>query len=262
MIPTGGTQGLLYLQHMRGLDRLLSLRNPRANLSRESLALYKCLRYLVLFAALCMGQRCVFAGSEWRDVLREGCNDDEESREQEVCDVLAGCSVLVEEVGSGRGNVADRAGVLRERLLSWRMGWDGDEEGKGRGSVEEREEEEGREKEEGYSDIQFEKSSSLLLLILWNVARIYVLKILVGVQEGDRKLEYEVEKRAAVIELCRILPGNSSKDQDVHASPIVAWALHVALEELKGDESREGRVLLDIVNRKGVGGIAQGLRPS
>jgi hypothetical protein len=102
-----------YLNHMLGLERLLSLRDPTdaTYTTSLSLALYKSVRHMVLFAALMTGRGCVFARREWKGVLRWACEGDEERQEQDLFDVLADCTVL----GSGR-----------DRLV--REGW-GDEEG-------------------------------------------------------------------------------------------------------------------------------------
>jgi hypothetical protein len=124
-----------YLNHMLGLGRLLELRDPTDPLQTSplSLSLYKASRHMVLFAALKTRRSCVFARREWKAALRSCVVGDEETREQDLFDVLADCTVL--QVGCDRlTNWADEDGFeglrdemvrrglgLRSQLVAWRL---------------------------------------------------------------------------------------------------------------------------------------------
>jgi len=132
-----------YLNHMLGLERLLQLRDPTDSkyTSPLSLALYKSVRHMVLFAALTTGRSCVLARREWKAVLRGCCRGEEEGWEQDLFDVLADCTVLGvgrdrlagevwgEEEGfrSLRDELLRRSLGLRAQLYVWKRRWESDE---------------------------------------------------------------------------------------------------------------------------------------
>ncbi|CAO2658223.1 Nn.00g059460.m01.CDS01 [Neocucurbitaria sp. VM-36] len=135
LVPTGRKN---YLKHMLGLERLLELREPDAvaHCSFKTSELYKGVKYMILFASFHAGTPSILARPEWKAVLRVNCSD-EELQEQDLCDVLADCTVLVAErdelvprsdrhVGQ-RGKLKRKAVSLLAFLCAWKKEWESQE---------------------------------------------------------------------------------------------------------------------------------------
>lgn len=278
LVPTGAG---FYLNHMLGIDRLLGLRDARAFCGPGSLKLYKCLRHLILFAALRKGTGSVLARGDWKEVLQRSCGSEEESGEQELYDVLADCSVLVarrDGVERGRdregmvggaqdGELRRRALGLRGRLADWRTRWDGDASN----AFSEIDAESITEHPALnhpptiLPDLVFSSSTSALLLMLYNTTLIYVLRILTSIhadtQDQQTIVDYTAAQRSALRQICQSMPNfsDATARTDIHSSPVPHWAVQVAGEMLEDDTSDEGRMMKDMLSRKGAGLLAQGL---
>ncbi|KAF1842609.1 uncharacterized protein K460DRAFT_370581 [Cucurbitaria berberidis CBS 394.84] len=130
LVPTGPKN---YLKHMLGLERLLELRKP------EYLA--HCVRNMILFASVRARKPSILARPEWKKVLRVHCAD-QDMQEQDLCDALADCTVLLAECDKlmtlwafdmekavpQRDKLERNAVALLTYLRTWKDAWDSDEQ--------------------------------------------------------------------------------------------------------------------------------------
>lgn len=134
LVPTGPGN---YLDHMLGLERLLSLRNPLMYCSPKTSTLYKGVRHMLLFASLRARRPSILAKAEWKKTLRANCSN-EEIQEQDLYDVLADCTVLIAELDqmlahgypeveaypSQHDELKERALGLVAFIYAWKERWD------------------------------------------------------------------------------------------------------------------------------------------
>jgi hypothetical protein len=248
LVPTGTG---LFARHMRGLERLLELRDPAAGGGEGTLALYKCLRYMLVYAALMEGRATVLGRAEWKAALMRACVGEEERREQEVYDMLAECCGLVAE-RDGEGDidmdgVRRRAQDLYEALQVWRWTWDADP---------------AHSPLEPYlastpTSLTFSSPHTTFTLLLFNVALIHVLRLLVSLHPSARH-DYIAATHGAVLEIHRVVP--SAENAELHVAPVVHCAVQTAREAVQGDGSVEARWLRGLLagGRGGWGGLEKG----
>jgi hypothetical protein len=138
-VPSGPRN---YLKHLRGLERLLELRDPASlkDCSYKTLCLYKGIRHMILFASLRNRTPSILARAEWKSALRTDLSL-EEPMEQDVFSILADCSVLVaasdgvemsrhthgQSFSKRQAQVECRAMELLMSLLAWKSRWDTDQ---------------------------------------------------------------------------------------------------------------------------------------
>ncbi|KAH8732187.1 hypothetical protein GQ44DRAFT_640507 [Phaeosphaeriaceae sp. PMI808] len=252
LVPTGPT---LFMKHMLGLERLLALRDPSVAYSPRTVSLYKCLRHMLLIAALISGTPTILAKSNWKAMFRRYCKNEEEVQEQQLYDILADCSVersrLIEEQNAGHedfqirtNDMVQRAQGLRERALSWRAEWDANSTN-------------------SYiqlptplTDIVFPNIAAARKIMLYNITLLYVLSTLKSHLHESRpensREEYRAATHSAVLELCRSMPGpsNGNSHTEMHASPVFHWAIQTANMALRDDDSVEGKWLVELMNQK------------
>jgi hypothetical protein len=256
LVPTGSG---LFLNHILGLEKFLALRDPQVYCSPRSVGLYKCLRHMLLFAALSSGRSTILAKPQWKAVLMQSCENEEESMEQQLYDVLADCSVLMVELRRIQGDedarvkhLREAVELLREQLRDWRLRWDADESNAPLelctfpqpGIVPQP------------TDLVFPKTRSALRLILYNAALLYVLHILSSLpdQQHFRK-DYAAASHSAILEICRSIPSTSDMQScaAMHGSPVVYIAVDIACKVLRGNDTGEGRMLVGMLSRKSTG---------
>ncbi|KAJ4376475.1 hypothetical protein N0V83_001759 [Neocucurbitaria cava] len=95
LVPTGPQN---YMKHMLGLEKLLALRelDAIAHCSTKTSDLYKGTKYMILFASVRARTPSILARPEWKAAMRVNCSS-EGLQEQDLCDVLADCTVLLAE---------------------------------------------------------------------------------------------------------------------------------------------------------------------
>ena len=277
LVPSGPQS---YLHHMLGLERILALRDPSSPCSQRTVGLYRCLRHLMLFAALCAGKSSILAKPEWKVLLRQYCESEAELREQDLYDALADCSVLVSELSELLKNwqasdenhkyqidsTRRRAQALCSQLQAWRAQnlantyietppqWTSLQI-LGIRSLDK--------SPPVPTDHMFSNISGVLTLMLYNTAFLYDLHILITLppepQPQKSTQDYVDMAHLAVLEICRCMPDPSDKKlhADMHASPVVHWAVQVSYMILQNDLSTEGRWLLDLLNRKNAATITR-----
>jgi hypothetical protein len=133
LVPTGSKN---YLQHMLGLECLLGSQKPHAYWSSQSTELYKCVRYMILFASIHNKTPSILARPEWKWAFRARCLDFEDTQEQDLFDVLADCTVLISSwndmstnqppshVWVERRGIMNSALALLTALRRWKQRWD------------------------------------------------------------------------------------------------------------------------------------------
>ncbi|KAF2025976.1 hypothetical protein EK21DRAFT_33734, partial [Setomelanomma holmii] len=135
MLVPSGTK--LFLNHMMGLEKLLALRDPRSPCSPRTLSLYRCLRHLLLFAALTASRASVLAKPEWKAMFVQHSEIEQDLQEQQLYNILADCSELVverddllKELNNGSNdqiqqvdNVRQRTDTILDELRTWRNCW-------------------------------------------------------------------------------------------------------------------------------------------
>jgi hypothetical protein len=275
LVPSGPS---LFMSHMEGMEKLLALRDPRLHCSPTSVSLYRCLRYMLLFASLTAGTPSILAKSNWKAMFHKHCVNEKEIAEQQLYDILADCSVLAFERGEllkrwevGGDNlnaqlddIRHNAQTVYDQLQAWRRHWNTDpanayievpaswisshsdrRPGNDVGDT-------------APSDIVFPNTTSALMLMLYNIALINLLKILFSLPIEARYLTFHQDliaaTHSAVLEVYQSLPhaSNAEWHKELHAAPIVYWAEQSARMILWGDESAEAKWLMESFNRKSV----------
>jgi hypothetical protein len=265
LVPSGPNH---FLNHMLGLEKLLALRDPRSNCSQRTADLYKCLRHMLLYAALGAGRPCILAKPEWKALLRQYCATEEERHEQLLYDFVADCTVLASErdkvlkSDNQDGNAIERirhaAQELCEHLGLWRRQW-------------------GTNPKNAYvempalsspstapTDLVFLNTTSALTPMLYNIALINFVKILMSLPRSPQQRmsheQLEAVARSAVLDICRCMPSPSNEafGKKLHASPVLHWAVQTTRFALEGDDSAEAKWLGEMLERKSIGMLAGG----
>jgi hypothetical protein len=138
-VPSGPRN---YLKHLRGLERLLELRDPATlkDCSYKTLCLYKGIRHMILFASLRSRTPSILVRAEWKAALRTDLSL-EEPKEQDIFSILADCSVLIaasdevdmshpmhgQSFSKRQAQVECRTMELLMSLLAWKARWDTDQ---------------------------------------------------------------------------------------------------------------------------------------
>lgn len=272
LVPSGPNQ---FMNHMQGLERLLALRDPTSFQSPYTVGLYMCLRHMLLFAALVSGRPTILAKPEWKALLRKHCPDEEKLQEQRLYEILADCTVLASErdkllkrqkeagedthpqMGIVRGSTEN----LCVHLRSWRTEWGASPRNAfieipapQLAAVD---------KESAYpTEIVFADIKSALMLMLYNITLMNLLAILISLPPSlqQRHSRYELIPlgHSAVLDICRCLPSSMNDElrKELHASPVVYWAIQTARMTLQGDDSARARWLSEILDRKSAGSLA------
>ncbi|KAH7070277.1 hypothetical protein FB567DRAFT_217434 [Paraphoma chrysanthemicola] len=277
LVPSGPK---FFLNHMAGLEKLLDLRDPQLHCSPKTLSLYKCLRHMLLFAALSAGRASILAQPGWKRLLSQHCESDEEKQEQRLYDIVADCSVLIPERDKLRrvwdsdhqenteeaDSIQQRADQLVEQLRDWRERWLSDPnnsftETSMYGTQAPPAMDYLREDtSHGVTDLVFSSISSASLFMLYNIACLHVLQINLSLpsdtHSSAKKEEYLAAAHASILDICRSMPYCLDEElhKELHAGPVAFWAAQVAGAVLKDDTSREGRVLKELLERKSGGG--------
>ena len=275
-VPSGPRH---YLKHMRGLERLLELRDPSLYNSSKSSKLHRGVGYMILFASLITGRASLLAKEEWKTALRLDCSD-EEMKTQDLFDVLADCTVIASERDNMLANpesnlkiatpqqdaIEQKALALLTRLRAWKRSW----EREGKTSLYEASEE----APPFLSLFMFPNESAATMFMFYNTALIYVLRVLASLlpetlliypnqsltRSSLPKVDYITEERLAAVDICRCLPQYLvQKPPDSGPPPTVHFALTTAWMTLHGKESAEGRWMMELLNSKGQVALAKGL---
>jgi hypothetical protein len=242
LVPTGPNH---FLNHMAGLEKLLALRDPRAYHSPRTIALYKCLRHMLLYAALGSGRPTILAQDAWKELLGQHCVTEGERHEQVLFDVLADCTVLAarragveDRDGAGIQEIRVGAQALCTYLSGWRTQW---AQNPGNGYTQVASDGEG-----APTDLVFVNPGAALVLMLYNVALLNLFQILISLPERRATQELRQVAYSAVLDICRCLPGEGDRSgrEELCASPVVHWAIQTARMMVQGDEAGEAKWLL------------------
>lgn len=272
-----------FLNHMSGLEKLIALRDPRSHCSPKTVDLYRCLRHMLLFAALGIGRPTVLAKPEWKTMLRQCCKTEEQLQEQLLYDVLADCTVLASERDklftrriTTRANVSNQIEIIRthaeqlcEQLRNWRRIWVANP---ANAYIEipaipgtQVETTDANATSLAPTDLVFANITSALMLMLYNIALINLLKMLISLpsplQQSTPRNDLVAVAHSAVLDICRCIPNPTSVDfrKELHASPVVHWAIQTAKMMLQGDESAEAKLLMGMLERKSKGTLAENM---
>ncbi|KAF2190115.1 hypothetical protein K469DRAFT_699711 [Zopfia rhizophila CBS 207.26] len=207
--------------------------------------------------------------------------------------MLANWELDLERGTHQRDKIKRRALPLLTHLRAWRKRWDSD----GRNSyfetsaafarLQPMQESRGDDSPHFPTIFEFSNDSAATMLMFYNTTLIYVLQVLAslplenfGIHSNQSfiqntlqdagylddlwkhtKYEYIAAERLAALEVCRCIPyylvRKSRLDSD--SSPVVHWAVTTAWMTLRGNESAEGRWMMDLLNRKSREVIAKGL---
>ncbi|KAH7401137.1 hypothetical protein DE146DRAFT_578760, partial [Phaeosphaeria sp. MPI-PUGE-AT-0046c] len=129
-----------FVNHMQGMEKILALRDPTLPQSPSTVHLYKCLRHMLLSAALIGGTPTILAKPEWKALLREHSTTEEQLQEQRLFEILADCTVLAsernkllkrqrddgEDTCAQIGSVRDGTERVCMELRIWRTEWGAD----------------------------------------------------------------------------------------------------------------------------------------
>lgn len=287
-IPTGPTN---WLKHMLGLEQLLALRDPESLVyaSFRTLELYKGVRHMILIASLRNRTPSIFARPQWKTVLRTALSL-ETPEEQDLHDVLADCSVLMaisDELfksqhvsGSGysrrRMEIQCRCQELLSFLGAWKLTWDNNEENF---YVEEDYVEADTAGTPSRTIYRFMNDSVARMLMLYNTALIYVLRIMATLEvtqhnphhspndvlQGDVDVKIITESsyypiiHAAGLDVARCvkdyLQHKRARGEMDFASPVVQWAVITAGKALLSEETEwmvgflKGDATFDVAKR-------------
>ncbi|KAH5426705.1 hypothetical protein HBI47_117570 [Parastagonospora nodorum] len=270
LVPSGAN---LFMKHMQGLEKLLALRDPDLYSPPSTVSLYKCLRHMLLFASLIGGTPSILARPDWKEMFHRHCANDKEEQEQQLYDFLADCSVLaskrdalLKETTRSDGVTSDFDEVQRDalhlgdQLRAWRAEWAIDPTNAyveiSSSSVQPHGQPEDISVPPSPTDLQFSNIKCALTLMLYNIALLYLLKVLTSLPTDPRQEEsqtaYIKAAHSTVLDVCRIMPGpfNTEWQKELHASPVVHWAVESARMILQGDESAEAKWLTDMLDRK------------
>ncbi|USP73633.1 hypothetical protein yc1106_00907 [Curvularia clavata] len=270
-----------WLKHMLGLERLLGLRDPGSLIyaSPQLLEMYKGLRHMVLIAALRNRSPSIFARPRWKAVLQTALSL-ETTEERELHDVLADCSVLnaVSDELTRTWNVYDpmcseRVETVRNKgfellafVQSWKERWDRD---KGNAHVAE-------------DDLEamvtgaplvfqtvyrFRDDSVARMFMLYSTALIYVLQVIEAAENLQPTLPLAMEQGtpagipmsinaasiyAAAVDIFRSIPHYLKhrllQGKTDFASPVVQWAAFTCWQVFDGNNSAEGRWVMQTLS--------------
>lgn len=84
-----------YLSHMLALEKLLAMRNVAVGLPISTVRICQGCRHMLVFASLRTRRATILSQVSWKSILRLDCGEDF-LREQDLFDVLADCSALLE----------------------------------------------------------------------------------------------------------------------------------------------------------------------
>jgi hypothetical protein len=278
LVPSGPD---LFMKHMQGLEKLLALRDPSLYCPPATISLYKCLRHMLLFASLTAGTPSILAKPSWKDLFHRHSESVVEEQEQQLYDFLADCSVLAfehdelqkKEQSGDAGvdkfeDIRHKAQDLGTKLRAWRTNWGADVENAFTETPANTVSAQSRAVSSHFNnsrdiaapalptDIVFSSIKSSLMLMLYNIALIYLLKILISLpvetQQAGSQRPLTAVAHSAVLDVCRIIPGpfDTELQQELHASPVVYWAIQSARMILRGDESAQAKWLTYMLNRK------------
>jgi hypothetical protein len=273
LVPSGPT---LFMSHMKGMEKLLALRDPCSHYSSTTIGLYKCLRHMLLFASLTAGTPSILANPDWKVMFHRHCANEKELQEQQLYDILADCSVLAfergelmkrwdtesDDVNAQLNNLRHNVQAVYDQLQAWRRHWNTNPTNayievpaSWLSSVSDG----GSDNDMAATsptDLMFSNTTSALMLMLYNVALINLLKILISLPPEAHCVASHQDLIAvvhsAVLEVCQSLPHASKAEwqKELHASPVVYWANQSARMILHGDESFEAQWLMDMLDRK------------
>lgn len=267
-----------YLNHMLGLEKILMLRDPTTYCASSTVTLYKCLRHMLLFAALCGSRPSLLARPEWKTLLMQYCESEEERQEQQLYDALADISVLFAKTNDllttpgspGEKEehevieVRRKARIVLAELQAWKEHRDANPLNTHfyalpcwvhLQSVKMHQTDEPLPIP---TDLQYSNIHGALILMLYNAALMYVLHVLVTLPSEPNppqsKQDYMGMIHLAIVQIYRSIPEplDSKLYADMHVSPAMHWAVHVAYMVLQDDLSREGRWLVNLLDRKTV----------
>jgi hypothetical protein len=278
LVPSG--QGF-FMKHMQGLEKLLALRDPSLYCPPTTISLYKCLRHMLLFASLIAGMPSILAKPHWKDLFHRHSGSVVEEQEQQLYDFLADCSVLAferdelqkKQQGGDAGvdkleSIRHKAQDLGEELRAWRTNWGADVENAFTETIADTTSAQSSAYSSRFNnfkdiaapvlptDLVFSSIKSSLMLMLYNIALMNLLKILLSLpaetQQAGLQRSFIAMAHSAVLDVCRIMPGpfDTESQQELHASPVLYWAVRSARMVLRGDESTEGKWLTDMLNYK------------
>jgi hypothetical protein len=238
---------------------------------------------MLLFAALGIGRPTILAKPEWKTMLRQCCKTEEQLQEQLLYDVLADCTVLASERDklftrriATRENVSNQIEIIRthaeqlcEQLRNWRRIWGANP---ANAYIEipaipgtQVETTDANATSLAPTDLVFATITSALMLMLYNIALINLLKMLISLpsplQQSTPRNDLVAVAHSAVLDIYRCIPNPTSADfrKELHASPVVHWAIQTAKMMLQGDESAEAKLLMGMLERKSKGNLAENM---
>jgi hypothetical protein len=276
LVPSGPNH---FVNHMQGMEKILALRDLNSLQSPSTVYLYKCLRHMLLLAALLSGTPTILAKPEWKALLREHSLGEEQLQEQRLFEILADCTVLAsernkllktqrdsdEDISSQMGSIRDSTEKLCMALRDWRTDWGANPQnafvempanpGSSQSST--------GDKEPAYpTEIVFASIKSALMLMLYNITLINLLTVLISLPPSleQRSSRYELIPlgHSAVLDICRCMPSSMEDElrKELHASPVVYWAVQTARMMLQGDDSARARWLTGYLDRKSAVSLA------
>lgn len=273
LVPTGPNH---FVNHMRGLEKILALRDLNSYQSPSTVHLYKCCRHMLLFAALLGGTPTILAKPEWKALLRQHCPLEDQLQEQRLFEYLADCAVLAsernqllkkrkdtgEDIYFQMETIRHSTETLCMELRTWRIEWGTSPQNAFIEIPSSPPSSPGKTEPVYPPEIVFTSIKSALTLMLYNIALMNLVMLLVSLPPSleQRSSRYELIPlgHSAVLDICRCLP-SSMKDElrkELHASPVVFWAIQTARTVLQGDESARGRWLTEYLDRRGAVSLA------
>jgi hypothetical protein len=296
LVPTGPGN---YWKHMMGLERLVDLQDPASFWSTRSSGFCKGVRFMIVAAALKLGRPSILARPDWKKAVRANASDEvlEEQDLYDVladCSVLLAerdAMASAEkadptEANEQRDGIARRACGLLEHLRQWRQRWDRKNL---KDPVADTAASPSRPEESQPTHNDRSPEGSLItattipnipaaaMLMLYDLAVMFVsqsLQPLPPLEESaatrttrnvPRQFEtaksYQVDERDAAREVCRCTRYYLSirRRLDASAPLVIHWAIAVAWERLRQDDSAEGVWMRDLLSRKGRQVVAEGL---
>ncbi|KAK1751316.1 hypothetical protein QBC47DRAFT_425480 [Echria macrotheca] len=266
--------------HMMGLDRLLDLQDPVSFWSTKSPGFCKGIRFMIVAAALQLGRPSILARPEWKRAMRANASC-QELEGQDLYDALADCSVLLAEGNAmSSAETADptmaktqqddkerqACGLLRH-LHQWRQNWNCNylkipiHTLPGNSSWSD-----GRGEDPEASIITIAAIPNLpaaTMLMLYNLALMHVLRVLRSqspdesstrdfVAQVETAKSMRIDERIAARETCRCTQYYLSVKGrlDASAPEVIHWAIAVAWEILRLDDSAEGIWMRDFLARR------------